>query len=42
MKSTQTDACQAALRSHRGTGSAGPLVAPPEGEVPKALRGGVV
>jgi hypothetical protein len=26
---------------HRGTGFAGPLVAPPEGEAPQALRGGV-
>ena len=30
----------AVCQGYRGAGFAGPLVAPPEGEAPKALRGG--
>ena len=40
MKSAQVDACHPGRRDHRGTGFAGPLVAPPEGKAPQALRGG--
>jgi hypothetical protein len=42
MKKEYSAAHRAVCQGHRGTGFAGPLVAPPEGEAPKALRGGAL
>jgi len=42
MTKRQGDASHTEIPSHRGTGFAGPQVAPPEGEAPKALRGGTI
>jgi hypothetical protein len=40
MKTAHTEARKCLCQGRRGTGFAGPLVAPPEGEAPKALWGG--
>jgi len=40
MKRAQVEASHPTHQGYRGTGFAGPLVAPPEGEAPQALRGG--
>ena len=42
MKKEYSAARRAVCQCHRRTGFAGPLVGPPEGEAPKALRGGSV
>jgi len=42
MSHEHRDVRRALCQGYRGAGFAGPLVTPPEGEAPKALRGGAI